>query len=399
MENTNCKIRISGYGSISPLGSEMTEIAASYTVLYSLLSEKQFNGNVYNAGFLNNKTEHLLNDFISSDSKFKRLDRSVQMAVYAASKAMLESKIDANKRMMGVSIGSSRGATGLFEKYYSEYLKNSNNQTSLLTSPLTTLGNISSSVAQYIGAKGFVMSHSMTCSTALQAVTNAVAWIKSGMADSFIVGGAEAPLTPFTFAQLEALGIYSKEINTDYPCRPMTNEENKKNTMTLGEGAAIFVLEKVNSKDIKCGDIIIESVGFGFEEIPSATGLTDEGDTLFESMTMALKNTTSGKVDAIITHSPGTIKGDAAEFNAITRIFGNELPVLYNNKWKIGHTYGASGAFSMETAILLLKELIKPILPYEVRYKNPTRTNFNSIMVNSAGFGGNSSSVILKIVK
>ena len=392
-------IVISGYSSISPLGLEMDNVIDAYNSSRTLLRPVEFNNRQYVAGAISEKQEQQLIDFITSNVKLKRLDRSVQMAVYAAEHAIKKSNLGLRTKNIGVSIGSSRGATGLFEKYYSEYIQSSDKQTALLTSPLTTLGNISSAIAQHLGSHGFVMSHSMTCSSALQAVTNAVAWLRADMADCFLVGGAEAPLTAFTFAQLEALGIYSSDNDSAYPCRPLSNELDLKNTMTLGEGAAMFVLEKKNIADLQKGDIVVEAYGFGFEEIPSATGLTDTGNTLYDSMQMALSQLEGKQVDAIITHSPGTVKGDAAEYAAIVRLFGENKPVLYNNKWKIGHTYGASGAFNLETAILLLQGHIAPYLPYSVRYVNPEIKSFQHVMVNSAGFGGNSSSIIVGIVK
>jgi 3-oxoacyl-(acyl-carrier-protein) synthase len=78
-----------------------------------------------------------------------------------------------------------------------------------LASPTTTLGNISSWVAHDLQSSGPEISHSITCSTALHALLNGVAWLKAGMADKFLVGGTEAPLTDFTIAQMRALKIYS----------------------------------------------------------------------------------------------------------------------------------------------------------------------------------------------
>jgi 3-oxoacyl-(acyl-carrier-protein) synthase len=58
-------------------------------------------------------------------------------------------------------------------------------------------------------SSGPEISHSITCSTALHAVLNGIAWLKSGMVDKFFSGGSEAPLTDFTIAQMRALKIYS----------------------------------------------------------------------------------------------------------------------------------------------------------------------------------------------
>ncbi len=71
-------------------------------------------------------------------------------------------------------------------------------------------------------------------------------------------------------------------------------------------------------------------------------------------MKMAMGDLPSAEIDAIVMHAPGTIKGDLSEINAIKAIFGEQLPALTTNKWKLGHTFGASGTLSMELAMLML---------------------------------------------
>lgn len=108
----------------------------------------------------------------------------------------------------GINIGSSRGATELFEKYHREFLETG--KVATLASPTTTLGNISFWVAHDLQSTGPNISHSITCSTALHEVLTGVAGLQSNMADKFLVGSSEAPLTPFTIAQMKALKIYAK---------------------------------------------------------------------------------------------------------------------------------------------------------------------------------------------
>jgi 3-oxoacyl-(acyl-carrier-protein) synthase len=72
-------------------------------------------------------------------------------------------------------------------------------------------------------------------------------------------------------------------------------------------------------------------------------------------MKMALQETNLQEVDAIVMHAPGTIKGDLTELRAIEKVFGEDIPLLTTNKWKIGHTFGASGILSLELALLMMK--------------------------------------------
>jgi len=399
-KGTKKYVVISSSGSISPLGYDYNTLMSSCRDNAPCLTVATFNGKEYAVGRLSDATEKVLDAFVAKDKKYKRLDRTVLMAMYAADKAVQKAGLSTEQlQQMGVFIGSSRGATDLWEHYHKDYLSHPENKIGLLASPLTTLGNIASSVANHVGAQGFAMSHSMTCSTSLQAITNAVAWMKAGMAERFLVGGSEAPLTGFTLAQLESLGIYSKDTYAKYPCRPLNDDADKKNGMLMGEGASLLLLEVKEEKDLTKGDLVIEAVGYGAEQVPSFTGMTEEGESFYRSMKMAVDQLGQKQIDLVFTHSPGTIKGDAAELKALTRLFGEKIPALFNNKWKVGHTYAASGVLSIEQAILTLKEEWLPELPYShVSFKTIQHAP-ERVMVNAAGFGGNSSSIVISIIK
>ena len=109
---------------------------------------------------------------------------------------------------------------------------------------------------------------------------------------------------------------------------------------------------------------------------------------------MALGDTNPDDVDVIVMHAPGTIKGDLSECNAIDAVFKNNKPALTSNKWKIGHTFGASGALSIELAILMLQHQEFIGIPFLKNQKTPK--NINNVMVNAVGFGGNAVSILLE---
>ena len=110
-------------------------------------------------------------------------------------------------------------------------------------------------------------------------------------------------------------------------------------------------------------------------------------------MKMALGDLHPKDVDVIVMHAPGTIKGDLSEYKAIKAIFKNDLPALTSNKWKIGHTFGASGTLSLELAILMLQYQKFIDVPYLETQKQPKA--INNVLVNAVGFGGNAVSILL----
>ena len=305
---------------------------------------------------------------------------------------------------LAVSIGSSRGATHHLEHYHAEFLREG--AVPAAASPLTTLGNVASWVAFDAGAVGgAALSHSSTCSSAFQALGNAVAWLRAGLADRFLAGGTEAPLTAFTLAQMRAIGIYSPFAAADWPCRPGAGRPA---TFVLGEGAAVFALEQVGAAaaaaEVAAAPgrplLRLESVGFGFEAIGSKTGLSPDGQHFQTAMRRALHQSSRAPadVDALVLHSPGTPAGDAAELAAVRAVFGENQPALLSNKWLIGHTLGASAALSLDFALHVLEHQQWPAPPFATYLTAAPTRPIRRILVNAAGFGGNAASALVSLV-
>ena len=384
----NQPISITAISSISPLGFSPEIIWKNYTSKSHFFTKKD--GSLI--AQLPNDAKEEIEKLRNSNIKYKQLDDSVLFAIFTARAAVKEAGWS-SKDKFGVNVGSSRGATGLFEKYFQNFLNKDKAET--LSSPTTTLGNISSWIAHDLQTKGPEISHSITCSTALHALLNGIAWLNSGMCDKFLVGGSEAPLTPFTIAQMKALKIYSRldtevlEVsNEKYPCQAL-NFNKTENTMILGEAAAVACLEKGKTNNALA---VIEGIGYGTELLEHNASLSTDAKCFQRSMAMALGDSNPEDIDIIVTHTPGTIKGDLAEYNAIKKIFCNKIPALTTNKIQVGHSLGASGMLSIEMAILMLNHQKFIDIPY-LEQSHPTK--ISRIMINAVGFGGNAVSVIL----
>lgn len=379
---------ITGIGSISLLGSEIDEIWGNYKESIHKFSPYYSNQKKYFAGKIKSKSEKKIKLLSKENNSYKKLDRSVLLAIIASRQAVKNSGWTSMKNV-AINIGSSRGSTSLFEKYYDYFISSSNKRLSPLTSPTTTLGNIASWVAMDLGSNSATLSHSITCSTALHSVLNAAAWLNSGMSNKFLCGGSEAPLTDFTIAQMQALGIYSEGDNI-WPSRPL--EKNpKKNNMILSEAASIFSLEKNQGQN---GIVKIIGLGFATEIIKHNASLSSDAKCIQKSMKMALKDANLISVDTIVMHAPGTIQGDISELKAIKKTFQN-MPHLISTKHMSGHALGASGGLSLELGIMMLHKSENICFPYKniaTQNKKPP----NTILINAVGFGGNAVSLVIQ---
>ena len=403
-------VAITSIASFSPLGKTSTEVWNEYLSPKTLIEEKKIGNSISFAASLPKTLALEVQALRNSDTKYKSLDNSVLYAILASREAL--KKAAWNDSKFGINIGSSRGATSLFEKHHQEFLETG--KTPTLASPTTTLGNISTWVAHDLKSQGPQLSHSITCSTALHALLNGIAWLQAGMADKFLVGGSEAPLTPFTIAQMQALKIYAtpqqaqcnndketdnqnagcqsmpvKEILQQFPCRAL--DLNKiKNAMVLGEGAAMACLEIGKNKNALA---YITGYGYATDDLQHSISITDEAECFQKSMKMALQDVNPKDIDVVVMHAPGTIKGDKSEYKAIQKVFGKTLPMLTTNKWKVGHTFGASGMLNIEMAILMMQHqqfIEVPFVP-----EPNQRKAIRNVLVNAVGFGGNAVSILI----
>ena len=380
-------ISIVSMASMSALGSSENQIWQHYLDQRSLIKEKDFSKFSALVSSIGSMEWDAINE-LKKIKNYKDLDPSVLMAIYCSRKAF--EKTGWKEKEFGVNIGSSRGATSLFEKFYREFSESDKGLVNTLSSPTTTLGNISSWVGHDLHTQGPVISHSIACSTALHGLLNGIAWINSGMSERFLAGGSEASNTAFTLAQMRALKIYAREQN-EYPCRSL-DMDKKQNTMVLGEAAAVFCLERGIQKSALA---VIRGIGYATEPLKHNISISTHADCFQRSMKMALNGMDSSHVDVIVMHAPGTIKGDSSEYNAIKKVFGDSLPALTSNKWIIGHSLGASGGMSLELAILMMKHQSFVKVPFGSFKKRPKR--IKKVMINAVGFGGNAVSVLLSI--
>lgn len=403
-------IVIRGRGRVSALGAE---VAAYGTVSSAPFQTQAVGSHSLPVARLPATAEAAVAALQRSHPAYRQLDRTVLLALLAARQATTEAgwpiqninqqPTTSNQQpALTVSIGSSRGATSRLEQFHTDFL--ADGVVPVAASPLTTLGNVASWVAFDAGSHGgAALSHSSTCSSAFQALGNAVAWLRAGMATRFLAGGTEAPLTDFTLAQMHALGIYSNFPATDWPCRPGAGRPS---TFVLGEGAAVFALEKVTAASLAIEQranepvFVLEGVGFGFEAIASKTGLSPDGQHFQQAIRQALQqaNCQPADVDAVVLHSPGTPAGDASERAALQAIFGDELPPLLSNKWLLGHTLGASAALSLDFALHVLETQQWPVAPFTTDLAVAASHPIRRILVNAAGFGGNAASVLVTMV-
>ena len=307
------------------------------------------------------------------------VDRAGLLALHAAEQAVAAAGWSGGE--FSILVGCSRGPTASWEEGYDSFVRD--RDVSPRISPATTLGSIGFALAEYFGVRQLTSSLSVTCSSGLHALLHGVALLRSGMAKRVLVGGTEAPLTPFTLQQMRALRVYARiDGNTRYACRPL---DSPPSGMVVGEGAAFFALELVPDTS----PLPTLELGFSREAGVSRTGITHTGEGLQHAMRQAIGE---GELpEVVIAHAPGTRRGDAAELAAIGAVFGERggNAVVTSLKWATGHTFGASGPMALVGGMQMLEMGRVVGLPYVSRIESTVIGKPISILINATGFGGN----------
>ncbi len=374
------KIYIKAYSSVSSLGHLEEEILSS--IKNNTSSIKPMFGK--QVACLPQHSEDGLNRFLNKYPQYKKVDRSIQLVLWMGHRLRKSIPILPNT---GINVSSSRGASHFWEEQHKQFLEN--NQLSVFTSPNTTLGNVSSYLGGLLNTNGINFSHSITCSSALHSICNGYAWLKSGLSDTFICGGTESCISPFTLEMFSKMGIYSKD-GSPYPSTPL-HLNNSSNRMILGEGAGLFYL------DTSPEDAIaeIEGIGFASETLKHPADISEEGTAYQTSMMNACQSILLDQVDYVLMHAPGTLKGDLSEAHAIHSVFGKDKVNMFSSKYLYGHSLGASGALNIDFALRMFKHQLHPKFPYETTcIHKPIQPN--RILINASGFGGNAVSILLR---
>ena len=374
------KTTIAGYGSVSAAGTAASVIRETYGRGIARWETDQATGlPVFRAHNLPARDE------IEAFCTARGADPAGRLALYAAEQAV--NRAGWMGQDFSILVGCSRGPTTSWETSYDEYRRTG--KPTIRTSPRTTLGSLAFLLADYFGTTEVATGMSVTCSSGQHAILHGLALLHSGITGRVLVGGAEAPLTPFTLRQMQELRVYANPAPGElHPVRPFSDPATG---MALGEGAAFLALTRHDpSSPLK-----IEGIGFSREQVRSPTGISRAGQALQHAMRSALQQ--SERVpDLILAHAPGTKRGDRAEAAAIRAVFGESHPVVGSFKWATGHTFGASGPLAIVAALQMLEEQVVWGLPYgKTTYPS---TPVQTVLVNATGFGGNAMTVCVRSV-
>jgi 3-oxoacyl-[acyl-carrier-protein] synthase II len=342
----------------------------------------------------------------------RRTDRFVHLGVAAARLALLDSGLNLGSedpKRIGCIIGSGLGGVLFHEDQIKRGFEKGLDRLSPQCVPRITPNAVSGHIAIEFGLRGSNMTISAACASGTIALGEAFRKIQAGGIELAFAGGAEAPLTRFTFAAYCSLRALSRR--NDAPQEASRPFDKDRDGMVLGEGAAILILEELSHALNRGAPIYAEVAGYGNNSgAYNMVMPVEDGSDVAQAMREAVQDAGLDLKDIhyINAHGTATQAGDQAETRAIKALFGEyarAIPIS-STKSMIGHTIGAAGAIEAGVCCLAIQSgIIPPTINYRTRdpecdldyVPNQARAaRVKNVLSNSFGFGSCNACLALK---
>jgi 3-oxoacyl-[acyl-carrier-protein] synthase-1 len=255
--------------------------------------------------------------------------------------------------------------------------------------------------------RGINFTISAACASGSHAIGMGYLFIKQGMQDMVICGGAQE-VNPFSMGSFDALSAFS--VREDEPQKASRPFDKNRDGLIPSGGAATVILESYESAVRRGAPILGEIIGYGFSSNGEHISQSSV-DGLLRAMNRSFKDAAISheQIDYINAHATSTPNGDANEAAAIDQIFGSYKVPVSSTKSMTGHECWMAGASEIVYSTLMMQHsFIAPNINFEepdiysekINIINKTKeTDFDIFLSNSFGFGGTNSSLIVKKLK
>lgn len=272
-----------------------------------------------------------------------------------------------------------------------------------MTVPKTMSSTVSAALATGFKLAGVNYSIASACATSAHCVGHAMELIQLGKQDIVLAGGGE--LEDWTQScMFDAMGALSTRYN-DTPTQASRPYDAARDGFVIAGGGGMVVVESLEHAIARGAPILAEIVGYGATS-DGADMVAPSGEGAVRCMQQALAQASMTTVDYLNTHGTSTPIGDMAELNAVKAVFGAHTPAISSTKSMTGHSLGAAGVHELIYCLMMLQEgFIAPNINinhlddaaqgFDI-VRQTRKTQLDSVMTNSFGFGGTNASLIIR---
>ena len=428
------RVVITGMGAVCPLGHDVpTMWDGLMTGKSGVAPTTLFDASTFPTHFAAEVKDYDISEFVKNTDLHKDSNRGSQFVLGACVQACRQAGIDTetdtptdniDRTRLGIYLGAGEGSadshaffssiingwnaddqTMDWGKWTQKALEAMDSARELEQEPNMPAGHL----ALLTGARGITRSCLTACAASTQAIGEAAMIVRSGKADVMIAGGAHSMIHPLGLTGFNRLTALSTR--NDSPTTASRPFSATRDGFVLGEGGAVVILETLESAKKRNAPILAELTGFGSSnDAFRVTDMHEEARGAVSAMRTALKDAgvTTGDIDYISTHGTSTNENDSIETLAIKTVFGDRaksVPVS-SPKSQFGHLIGATGCAELITCVKAIEENTLPMtmnlndpdpaLDLDYIPNKPRKTEVNTVMSESFGFGGQNNVLIIR---
>jgi 3-oxoacyl-[acyl-carrier-protein] synthase II len=333
----------------------------------------------------------------------RRADRVTQLALAAATEALDRAgEVQCDPLRRGVLIGTGIGGIATVEEQIAIHNEKGARRVSPFLVPMMMPNAPSATVSMRWGWQGPCQTVSTACAAGTHALVDAALWIAIGRCDVMAAGGSEAAMTPVSLAGFTNMtAMSSRSVSEPFSAT--------RDGFVISEGAGVLILEAWDVAEARGATILAEVLGgASTADAHHITAPSPGGRGALSCMEIALSaaGLDASKVAHVNAHGTSTPLNDAAEAEAMAKLFGAPGPPVTSIKGVTGHSLGAAGALEAVSVVeSLRRQLIPPtavttevdpdlpaldLVMGEARPWTPGPT-----LSNSFGFGGHNGTLVL----
>ncbi|MCU1466553.1 MAG: 3-oxoacyl-(acyl-carrier-protein) synthase 2 [Actinomycetia bacterium] len=337
----------------------------------------------------------------------RRVDRVTQLGFAAAADALADAgEHRCDPARSAVIVGTGVGGLITLEEQVTIYNEKGSARVSPFLVPMMMANATAGTIAMQFGWKGPNFCVATACAASANAIGEAARLIRDESADIVMTGGSESCLTPTAisaFARMTALS--SRNDDPEHASRPFDADRDG---FVMGEGAAALVLERWDHAVARGAHIYGEVVGYGRNaDAYHITAPSPGGEGAAACMQLALEDAglSPGAIGHVNAHGTSTPMNDAAEAEAIGKVFGGAAPPVTSTKGVTGHLIGAAGATEAIACLLTFAhgaipptanlEHLGEEIALDVVAGGPRSLDPAPALSNSFGFGGHNATLVL----
>jgi 3-oxoacyl-[acyl-carrier-protein] synthase II len=340
----------------------------------------------------------------------RRTDRVTQMALFAAAQAIQDSGLQVNEENrydIGVCVGSGIGGITSLVESIRVFLERGARSVSPLMVPMMLPDSPCSRISMTYGLRGPNFAISTACATGNNSIGEAAEMIRRGQVTTVVAGSTEAGLVDVALAGFNNMTALSNR--NDEPERASRPFDVDRDGFVCAEGAAILVLEELETAKARGATIYAEILGYGHtSDAYHVTAPLETGEGAAKAIEFALKDAgiAAADLDYINAHGTSTPLNDKSETLALKRALGEqayEIPIS-STKSVTGHLMGGAGSVE---AVFSIKAIQDKFIPPTINLENQDPDcdlNYTplvgkshpvkKVMSNSFGFGGHNAVLV-----